>query len=297
MRVAYALSVALTVSGCIDALDHKELVQSPRILEIVAEPPEIGPGQSSRLRVYVGGATGVMRQSWFWCVNNDANVTGFGAADPDNSCFRDAGRARVSLGNDATAVFSVPAQLLDLNALATRFGGQLPPGFLETYVRDIGVAVGVGVTVDVDGRTLDGFKRVVVSLNPHPNHNPPPPRLRLHQAWTTLRGHAGDDCVPESGDAIRVMRGAAVNLSPDPDESWFESYRVLMSNGVYTDRQERAFYSWYATGGSLSDGLTQSPLRDTTWRAPSAPGPQSLWLFVRDGRGGVSGCRVPVTVE
>lgn len=297
MRPTLALSALLSVCGCIDALDQKELVRSPRILEIVAEPPEIGPGQSSRLRVYVGGATGVTRQTWFWCVNNDTSVAGFGAADPDNSCFRDAGRTRVPLGSAPTAVFAVPAQLIDLDALTARFGSQLPPGFLETYVRDIGVAVGIGVTVDVDGRTLDGFKRVVVSLNPRPNRNPPPPRLRLNQAWTSLRGHTGDDCVPESGEGIRVMRGAAVNLSPDPDESWFEPYRVLMSNGVYTDRQERAFYSWYATGGSLSDGLTQSPLRDTAWRAPSTPGPQSLWLFVRDGRGGVSGCRVPVTVE
>ena len=44
-----ALCTALAL-GCIGDLDPKELVVSPRILDIVADPPELAPGGTVRLR-------------------------------------------------------------------------------------------------------------------------------------------------------------------------------------------------------------------------------------------------------
>ena len=88
-----------------------------------------------------------------------------------------------------------------------------------------------------------------------------------------------------------------ITLVPDPNEDrWIESYRVLSAAGELQERRETIFYSWYATGGRVGQQLTRAPTRDNFWTAPSYPGPQTLWVFVRDGHGGTSGCRFNIDV-
>jgi hypothetical protein len=142
-------------------------------------------------------------------------------------------------------------------------------------------------------------KRVVVSTNPAPHRNPPSPRLRIATRWVSVPAGATDAvCVPEDGAPLRLGPGAVVTLTPDPDESWRERYTVLTSDGRFETREEQGYYSWYATGGSLR-GLTRSPLRDNEWTLPTRPparGTHSLWVLLRDGHGGASGCRVDLEV-
>ncbi len=290
-------------SGCIEDLDPKVVVRGPRILDIVADRPEINPGGASTLRVMLAGTTGAARYRWFACVSTDAtrnpsSLTNFGEGNAFAGCYGDAG-ANLPLGTGPTATFRAPENLLrDLESLASRFGSYLPPGVLSALARDVGVTVGVAVVVDVDGVTLQGYKRLVVSLNEHPNTNPPPPRVRVNDVWVTVPSGEDSVCAPEGGGVVRVPRGRNVALVPDPDEArWIESYRVLTASGQLVDRRETAFYSWYVTAGTVGRQLTQSPIRDNYWGAPDAPGEQSMWILLRDGHGGTSGCRLVLRVE
>lgn len=292
---AAALALGL---GCIGDLDPKEIVVSPRILDIVADPPEVAPGGTVRLRAVVGGQRGPVTYRWVACTAADpfGGIGGFGTGTGEQGCTGDAG-LRLPLGTGAEATLTVPAASVDLDAILARLGDRAPRALVEQYVRDVGVIVGVGLVIEADGQTVEGYKRVVVSLNPRPNANPPTPRVRVNQRWVSVPASGGPDCAPEEGDPIRVPRGQNVSLAPDANESWLERYTVLTAVGVFEERTEQAFYSWYATNGSLGRGLTRSPIRDNVWQPSDHAGQQSLWFFVRDGHGGTSGCRLPVTVE
>lgn len=289
--------VALAL-GCIGDLDPKEIVASPRILDIVADPPEVAPGASVRLRAVVAGHRGPVTYRWVTCTASNplSGFGGFGAGTSEQGCTGDAGR-RLPLGTGEEATLTVPANSVDVAALLDSLGDRAPRALAERYIRDVGVIVGVGLTIEADGRTVVGYKRVVVSLNPRPNRNPPTPRVRVDGRWVSAPAGAGPACVPEEGGGVRVARARTVALSPDPAEAWLERYTVLTAVGAFEERAEQAFYSWYATGGALGRGLTRSPTRDNDWQAPAAPGAHSLWFFVRDGHGGTSGCRLDVTVE
>lgn len=290
--------------GCIGDLDPKQLVTGPRILDMIADRPEAAPGTEVEMSVVLGGTRGTPRYTWQWCVAGEAaravsDNQSYAGGSREEGCFGNESRA-LPLGSGSTATLRIPSELLQaLRTLAERSGGRISPETIEILARDIGLLIGFAVTVEVDGVTLRGFKRVVVSSNPRPNTNPPPPRVRMGDRWLSARGPEADGrCVAEDGRPLRLPRGATVVLSPEADDDrWLEEYRVLTAVGRVETRREIAYYSWYATGGNLADQLSRSPLRDSGWTAPSQPGAHTLWMFVRDGHGGSSGCRAEVTVE
>jgi len=294
-RLALCGALAL---GCIGDLAPKEIVAPPRILDIIASPPEVNPGGLVRVRAVLGGITGPVRYRWVTCAGLDALTGngGFGAGTTESGCTGDAGVV-IPLGTAEEATLIIPQASVDVEQLLARFGDRAPRELVERYLRDVGVIVGVGLTIEADGRTIQGYKRVVVSLNPRPNTNPPTPRVQVNGRWVSVPATGGADCVPETGDALRVPRGRTVTLVPDANESWVERYTVLTAVGTFEERTETAFYSWYATNGNLGRGLTRSPTRDNEWQPSNDPGAQSLWVFLRDGHGGSSGCRMSVTVE
>lgn len=300
MRRALLVAAALA-AGCIDDLDPKEIVTGPRIVEVIADPPEVRPGEVSTLSVMLAGTRGAPRMRWTVCAVTDLGAIGDGASASVSDCFRD-GAATFPLGAGETAAFALPPSLLTgVTDAVARFGDRLPPGIVETYLREVGLPIPVLVEVEVDGRTLRALKRVIVSQNPAPHRNPPSPRVRFGSRWVSVPAGATDRrvCVAEDGQPLSFVAGQEVVLTPDPDERWIERYTVLTADGRFEPRDEQAYYSWYATGGSLR-GLTRSPIRDNVWTLPrtaAATRDQSLWVILRDGHGGASGCRVDLRVE
>ena len=297
------LALSCASSACIEDLDPKSVVKGPRILDMIAERPELNPGDTTSIRVVLAGTRGAPTYRWFACLSADAtrnpnSLANFGEGGTFAGCYGDSG-ATTPLGNAPTATFGAPRDLLSrLETASARFGSLLPDGVLQALIHDVGITVGVAVEVTVDGVTLKGYKRLVVSANARPNANPPSPRVRVNDTWVTAASGEDQVCVPESGGPLRVPRSQNVTLSPDPDEArWFERYRVLTASGELVDRTETAFYSWYATAGNFGRGLTQSPTRDNYWGAPDAAGENSIWVILRDGHGGTSWCRIAVTVE
>jgi hypothetical protein len=69
-----------------------------------------------------------------------------------------------------------------------------------------------------------------------------------------------------------------------------------------TQQRESMQVAWYANAGSLdseSTGRSSTDMATTTdnvWTAPSKAGVVSLWVVLRDSRGGVDYAQVDVTV-
>lgn len=298
---ACLLVLAVCALGCIEDLDPKQIITAARVVEVIAEPPEVRPGEPSTLSVVLAGAAGAASYRWALCPVTDLGALGSGASASSADCFAD-GAALIPLSNEARATLLVPeSAITQATAAAERFASVLPPGVIERYLREVGIALSVVVEVQVDGRTLRALKRVVVSRNPTPHRNPPTPRVRIGMRWVSVPASASDreQCVPEDGAPLILGPSQAVTLTPDPDESWLERYTVLTADGRFAQRDEQAYYSWYATGGSLS-GLTRSPLRDNVWTLPSRLTERSshtLWVLLRDGHGGANGCRISVELS
>jgi len=310
------LLAAVALAGCISGpnFDREQLVKTPRILAIVADHPDAPPGQDVRLRALVVDPLGEGRPltiEWTACVNAESLMGGFGGAQygmemPERGC--DAGQPNVlTLANegDVGVLPGVVTMLIagQLEMLQRAFGDTLPPDFLQRLADDVGLPLSVQATVRSGTEVLiRGFKRVLIRNGDPHGTNPPQPRFRIDDRWFTSDASTPEtfECVPEDGGAptASVMHGTTVPLVPDPNDSdWLETYQVLDPQGGLLTSTESAYYSWFATAGGFFDGTTQAPTRDNSWAAPADVGPQSLWMIVRDGHGGTSGCRVGVTVE
>ena len=68
----YALGIALAVSSCLPTSTEREsLVSGPRILAVVAEPPEVAPGEKVTYKALVARPDGTAKDAqvaWEYCV-------------------------------------------------------------------------------------------------------------------------------------------------------------------------------------------------------------------------------------
>ena len=301
--VAAAYLGLCVVSGCIEVpeFSSESVVDRPRVLAVVAEPPEVTPGQGVTLSVLIAGARETQVQ-WRACSPLDAFSSNgqYGENAGDQTC-----------GDDAPLAFgqrvSVPAELTqrffgDDEQLRMRLGTSLPGFELDEIRATVGMTFTVEAEVIADGKRLRAQKRVLLRDTDDPHRNPPVPAFTL--ADRAVQGDKVDSLsfacqAADGGAVVEVQPGAEVKLAPSfegAEEPWLERYTVLDASGTAIHRAERAFYTWFVTAGTLDKGTTRSPTRDNVWTAPSTPGCAAVWLVVRDGHGGESACGMPVSV-
>lgn len=277
------------------------LVDRPRILAVIADPPEVTVGKLTRLSILVAGAEQVSQVSWRACslASQFVASTQYGENTDDRGCPED----EALIGMGPSVVWDPSALFRDDSAGLAALGGSLPPGVVEAIRAEVGIAFTVQAEVVADGKRLRALKRVLVSQNERAGTNPPPPQF--HFGRRALRG-AGDvapyRCEPDSGSLV-AMRGEQVRLDPVVDgvsagaaEPWLEEYSVLDARGMLSRRTEQAFYSWFSSKGSIEHATTEAPDRSSSWQAPDEPGCVQLWLVVRDGHAGESACGFDVAV-
>jgi hypothetical protein len=323
---AAAVWVLSAPSACNEQpLEPRHKVTTPRILAIIAEPPEVRPGQSTELRVITGGTTVEPEFSWFVCARSEATTTfaaqsTFGQAEPNDACFGDAGASNVRLPfNGPNALFATPSDLLQrLEALRAVYGSNISAGRLTEIARTAGLPLTIAVELRHNDPGTDGgppshtvvraLKRVVVVDRAELNRNPPGPSFRFGAprdggpggvAMRYVRDGDDERCEPADGSGpLAVRPGTLIEIAPDPTElPWLQRYLILDTYGMPAEQTETAFYSFYSTGGAYRDDRTRIPTRNTLWEAPQRQGPITHWLIVRDGRGGASACRYDVTVS
>jgi hypothetical protein len=247
--------------------------------------------------------------------------------DPDGSSCRAkvaAGRPWAwALGEGESARFTVPPELLDdPAALAVAFG--LPEGLAipdEIAAGLLGIA-GLNLTVELivsseadeadggpPGGEIVATRRINVSLDsPLPdnarNLNPSGFSLVLSDdldaSGAPLPSGAAAPAMGRclSGPTPTLTAGGTYALRPagfptEPTPYWV----ILAGSGSDAPFELKAttetwFHSFFATAGTLEKAISKQPGEPgNTWRlARDEVGPTSLWMVVRDGRGGLAWC-------
>ncbi len=103
---------------------------------------------------------------------------------------------------------------------------------------------------------------------------------------------------------LEVSAGQTVPLRASWPAESAETYAFIdVPTQVVIEKRETMRVSWHATGGSFesdrSGRTSDDPLlfTDNTWTAPGAPGIVTMWVVLRDDRGGVAFEKSIITVR
>lgn len=320
MKPLSPLLLLLLLSGCLEDFDPPHLIKEPRILAITAEPPEVAFGEDVLFEALIVDGDGTdlsassdVERRFMVCVSlaEILRAIGFGASGLDDDCDEGGDDlVRLETGGDLPpGVARLPGAALlrlvdDLMGMggAPVGGAGIDPEVARTLafvIAEVGVPLRMRLEVWRGGELiLVGSKRFAITQREMATTNPPPPRFAVGDVWLSARdSDEPHRCTPEDGQAPVVEAGAEILLRPDEnEEAWIEEYPAIDLEAEVVINEESAYYSWFSTGGVLSDNITQRPLRDVTWTAPEEPGTYPLWLVVRDGHLGQSYCRADITV-
>lgn len=265
---------ALFVAGCQPQLADRAIVDDLRVLGVRAEPPEAAPGATVAFDALVADPSGdgrAISYAWAICSPGDGGVGRCG--DPANI---------LALGSGLTATWTVPVDALsELDEESARMG------------IDVFVVLGIEVR-DFDDPSIEtphdvAFKRVRISTNPAPNANPV-------LASFTVAGQSAPG-------AVTVATDAEHDLEARPGIGARENY--VLASGA--EAVEEARYTWLITTGSVGDAVSYGEVDAngdavgrTLWGLPAgadAPATATVWVVLRDGRGGTSWATQQVIVQ
>ncbi|GDX78423.1 hypothetical protein LBMAG42_02340 [Deltaproteobacteria bacterium] len=272
----------LLFAGCdTESMSQSWQIDRLRVLAVAAEPAEPRPGDVVTFdALVVSPAEPLGGSAWFVC--DAGSSTDFGC-EIDSGLIAEGDIGTVDAEALAAAGFigflpgltptwAVPADYLDELAEEEKLEGT----FAMTYVTAF-PEVAEGEQLDEDAVEI-AFKRVPVSLAATPNHNP------VILGWRV--------------DGLDIAPGALVDLDPGEPftlevvlaDDAVETYSFRKSDGVDETREEEPYFSWYLQEGEFSQANTLWPFTETVYFAPAEPAlpEQSLWVVVRDRRGGMA---------
>lgn len=293
----YAIAIVL-VGACVPDLDqHTSIVDRPEILAVIAEPAEAPAGTMVSYHALVATPDGeavAPSLSWAYCTKpkppteDDAVST---------ACLDDPGVMLTGTGADATG--TIP------QATCMLFGPNPPGAGFRPRDPDPTGGFYQPVRVSGDGALTFGLDRIACDLanappavvadfraRYHANQNPPAITL-------TTGGNPVDGAIVDAGATIDLHASW-----PDGAAEPYVSYDPSTVSVV--DRREGLRVSFYATAGRFGTdaaGVAENDPRtsiDDTWTAPGPPGPPgpvTIWIVVRDTRGGASIARTSITIR
>ncbi|MBK7859984.1 MAG: hypothetical protein IPJ65_15450 [Archangiaceae bacterium] len=298
----------LCLAGCSPQLKPETLVDALRVLAITAEPPEVAPGQSAALNVLQldpsrpGGKTTVI---WVGC-EPDPFGLGRSACNDTSALLQPTsfttfpeGVRILGIGNKANyasaSTLFAPIGADDPNrfngvvgpVLAVVIAEEIDPTSTNEELRDLFHRI---ETQEV--QSVFALSRITVSEKPSKNQNP-------HLTGLVVDGTP----LPQNG-TLTAEPGASLTLHVTAGDA--ETYPVKLPEGE-EQRTEQLVGAWYSSAGRFSlERFDLAGEEDTVFTAPGAadipedPVPSrrqgTLWLVLRDGRGGQSFSTVPFFV-
>jgi hypothetical protein len=268
-----ALFILLLLASCGDDTFKKvEKLDSFKIVAIEASQPEVNPGGSSTLRLFVSDTAGpvggrVITGNYIACI------------DPGISLG-----APVSCAHDPAAVsgnYNIDTTAPDLaNNLYTGYSGSLNITVPNTILigrssRDQSNGVGYLVIFNfsVDGKTITSFKKINATNRASLNNNPNGSAILLNGAPVVS--------LPQEGDIL------------DLTTSTVEDYVYIEVDGTSQTRTEEIDVAWYATGGNFD--RPKSNLGEEVKLTEDPPsGAYLILAVVRDDRGGQEVVRITI---
>lgn len=250
MRRASLLVASVALVSCTSEIVERTVIDELRILAVQADPAEPPPGEAAFVSALVVDPLGEGRVlSYVWSVCVPDPVVGL------ESC-EDPARLRVVSMNDAFPLV-IDADFLD----------PLPPEEQEEG-RDLFIVLAVSAEGPGTDRAT-AFKRIRVSTGPARNRNPQIDEF-------SVNGNPDFE--------TPVFTGAEVELKVRPSADSRELYDP--GDG---EIMEEMRYSWWTTSGELEKSVSfGGPVAGggtNKWKAVS---PATLWVVLRDPRGGVT---------
>lgn len=256
------IPILLILSSCgNDRLPKIEVLEGFRIIGIEASSPEVAPGGSSTLRLYVSDPQGggrVINGSYLACVDPGISIGAAvdcskvpGAVSGSYTIDTTTLSGTLYTGFSGTMTANIPTSILTGRSVREQFNGV---GYIVIF------------TFSVDGKTIRSFKRVLATNRGSLNANPATPTILLNGSPLSS--------VPREGDTVTVS-----GLSP-------ETYQFQNVDGTTETRTEALEVAWFMSTGEVNrpKALAQESAEFT-----EAPGPNFLILSaIRDGRGGFS---------
>lgn len=279
-------AAAAGIAGCDSRLDQRlAIIDAPRVIAVIADPAEARPGSLVEYTAIVASPDGPVAASprWSFCVAPKPPTEDNAVSE---ACLDEA--HLVALGTQPVVTAALPANG------CLMFGPETPPGNFRPRDADATGGYYQPIRADVGDLLAFGLSRITCKLATAPadvaheydlgyvaNQNPTLDPLVLPS-------------VPQDSD---VMLTASWPV--DAVETYL--YYDPRSQTLVT-RREAMRLSWFATGGTLAVDASAVGETDTAtsvstiWHTPSA-GQATLWLVLRDSRGGIASQVVQVDVE
>ncbi len=241
----------------VDALDRF------RILTVIADNPEVAPGGTANLELFVSDPKGggrIIAGTTVSCIDPGISV---GA---DVSCDHDPARV--------TGTYTIDTTTADLTSnLFTGVSGSLAVTVPATILQGLssreefnGVGYIVIFTFTVDSQTVSTFKRIVATTRTTLNANP------VGGVVQKNGGALGGSLQKE--DKLTISGAAA------------ESYDVVNVDGTQETKTETLSVAWYITHGEFDRPKTR-PAEETEYQDSPLSSQMILVSVIRDERGGV----------
>ena len=278
----------LTVIACTtDELSESWQIDRLRVLAVAAEPAEPRPGDTVTFSsLVVSPGVDVAATVWFACLFGDdeygceVDPSLLGSLEDTTKLDEDTLDALYDAGFIGAEPYLPPVWQVPTDALAD----------LSEDERQEGLTALINVTAipDQDEITEDdlelAFKRVPVSEAKTPNHNP------------VIANVTVDAFEVAEGSTVSVDRGLPYTLGVTLTDDSVEPYTYVTEDGVAEDREEEPYFTWYAEHGSFEQTSSLWPYTTVTWYPPTdrTVDAGSLWVVVRDRRGGMAWSRVDV---
>jgi hypothetical protein len=260
------------------------LVDSPRILAVVGDAPEVSPGAATTFRALAVDANGPLDLSdarWSLCATSLA-LTDSGSVS--RKCLGDL----ASAGQGATAHVSMSSNACSL------FGPLSSPGSQRPHAADSTGGYYQPVRFSLGGALAFAGERLLCPLA----------QASFQVALDYRESYlANSNPVIETFTAINVRdpsrsldavpAGAQLALSLQWTSASNQTFPVLDPvNLVLVPQTEAMRVSWFVTAGALEQaqsGPDASGVASANgWTAPKRAGPVYLWAVLRDSRGGAS---------
>lgn len=328
-----ALTALLGLAACLPEVDADlSLVDAPRILAVAAEPAEVVPGKLTTftaLYVDAAGTIGTAPLDWALCTARRP-LAELGPADP--ACIARDSDDLLALPKGLTVLGKIPQDACRLfgpdpppAAPGEPSGRPVDPDATGGYYQPLRVfdpdaddaptllraRLACGLAGATQQQAAEHRRRYLANVAPAVSVNlddaPLPEVVRagdelpLRARWADCPAAAtcGDglcsldeptDC-PDDCTDLAGCAGAETYLRFDP---------VTLA---LAEQREAISLAWYATAGTFlaartgREGDDLATSTDNPWTAPDEPGPVTLWVVIRDDRGGVAWRTVNITVE
>lgn len=183
-------TLLLATAGCQEELDPPSLINKPRVLAIVADPPEVAPGGTVNISLLTAAPTmATERLAWSACLIPERGTGFFGGGgsagfsggqgyglDDAGTCTDSSATDFVDLGNGMTAQVTIPADFLNRERYELVYGlpedADVSPQALLGFGAIAGLNYTISLVYEQGGERVEAFKRVNVSLAAGRNVDP-----------------------------------------------------------------------------------------------------------------------------